>query len=477
MFLNLCYALAVWWLSPWIVWRAIRTGRYRRRFSARLLGPRGRFPPQDQDSSTIRVWFHGVSVGEVHLLTPLVQAFRQRFPSSQIVISASTESGLDEASRKFSDLLVIPWPWDFTWAVERVFDLIQPQLVVLAESELWPNFLQAARRRQVPVCVVNGRISPRTARRWKQWPKLIYRLLLQPVTHFAVQTEVDAQCLRQLGVPPDKVSVTGSVKYDGALQVSPEKTRELAQWLGIPWPKPHLLEAEDVRSPAGPPILWLAGSTHPPEEDIVLRVFAHLRRRYPRLHLLLVPRHPDRFEAVAQLVASTGWTWVRRSRHPQPLSSLPAIVLWDTVGELQAAWGLADVGFVGGSLDGHRGGQSMIEPAAQGVPCIFGPHTWNFREPARQLVERGAAILIHQAADLAPHLEQLLQNPPYRRRMGQIARDFVRSQQGAVQRTLQVLESALATRRPTPTDRGGTRQINPRPISPGLPCARTLNSS
>jgi 3-deoxy-D-manno-octulosonic-acid transferase len=445
MFLNLCYALALWWLFPWLLWRALHTGRYRRWFSSRFLGlvplPRHRL-------TTKCVWFHGVSVGEIHLLIPLVQAFRKRFPDWQIVVSASTDSGLDEAGKRFADLTVIPWPWDFTWAVGRVLDIIQPRLVVLAESELWPNFLQAARRRQIPVCVVNGRISPRTARRWGRWPDLVRRLLLQPITHFAVQNEVYAERLRELGVPSDKISVTGSIKYDGALHHQPEKTQELARWLGVSWPRQHPSEVEDVRSPVGSPILWLAGSTHPPEEEIVLRVFADLRCRYPRLHLLLVPRHPDRFEAVAQLVASTGLTWVRRSRHPQPLASLPAVILWDTIGELQAAWGLADLGFVGGSLDGRRGGQSMIEPAGQGVPCLFGPHVWNFREPAEQLVERGAAILIPHAVDLAPQVEQLLQDPQRRRRMGQIAQEFVRSQQGAVQRTLQVLENVLKPQTP-----------------------------
>lgn len=446
MLLNLCYVLALSCFFPWLLWRFIRTGRYRRHLSSRLLGPvHLRQSPEDSENAGEApiAWFHGVSVGEIHLLVPLVQAFQKRFPHWRVVVSASTESGLDEAARKFSALTVFPWPFDFTWAVQRALDAFQPRLIVLAESELWPNFLDTSRRRHIPVCVVNGRISPRTAARWQRWPALVRRLLLQPVSHFAVQNDADAERLRRLGVPPEKITVTGSIKFDGALYHQPEKTQELARWLGLPWPKPALPEADDPTAPTGPPILWLAGSTHPPEEEIVLRVFADLRRRYPRLHLLLVPRHPDHFEEVAQLVAKSGLSWVRRSRHPQPLTALPAVILWDTIGELQAAWGLADVGFVGGSLDGRRGGQSMIEPAGQGVPCLFGPHVWNFRRVAEQLIEREAAIQVPHAADLEPQLERLLQDPQRRRRMGQRAQDFVRSQQGAVQRTLQVLEGLL----------------------------------
>lgn len=447
MLLNLCYVLALSCFFPWLLWRAIRTGRYRRHLPSRLFGPihlrKGPMVPKSA-AEPPAVWFHGVSVGEIHLLVPLVQAFRKRFPHWRVVVSASTDSGLDEARRTFSDLTVLPWPFDFTWAVQQALDTLQPRLIVLAESELWPNFLDAARRRHIPVCVVNGRISPRTAARWQRWPALVWRLFLKPVSHFVVQSEADAQRLRQLGVPPEKITVTGSIKFDGALHYQPGKTQELARWLGLPWPRPASFAADDPSAPSGPPILWLAGSTHPPEEEIVLRVFADLRRRYPRLHLLLVPRHPDHFEEVAQLVAKTGLSWVRRSRHPQPLAALPAVILWDTIGELQAAWGLADVGFVGGSLDGRRGGQSMIEPAGQGIPCLFGPHVWNFRQAAEQLVERGAAIQVPQAADLEPQLERLLQDPQGRRRMGQIAQEFVRSQQGAVQRTLQVLEKLLS---------------------------------
>lgn len=443
MLLDLCYLLALLFLSPWLLWRAATTGRYRQHLGCRLLG---NYPGWKHDPrSTPTIWFHGVSVGEIHLLVPLIAAFRQHHPGWRIVVSATTESGLAEARRKFADLAVVPWPFDFTWSVRRALAQIQPRLVVLAESELWPNFLQAAHRRAVPICVVNGRLSPRTAARLNRFPALARRLLLQHIARFAVQSEAYAEQLRRFGVSNQRIVVTGSLKYDGALRHDPDAVRRLARWLGLTDTRyAQLLPYRELDQTG--PIIWLAGSTHAPEEEIILRVFADLRRRHPRLHLLLVPRHPDRFETVWKMVTATGLSCLRRSRHTAPLPSLPSVVLWDTVGELHDAWGLADLGFVGGSLDGRRGGQSMIEPAAQGVPCLFGPHVWNFREAARQLVAAGGALQLHSAVELEPQLERLLRDPPRRQQMGLAAYRFVLSQQGAVRRTLQVLDTLISTR-------------------------------
>ena len=191
------------------------------------------------------------------------------------------------------------------------------------------------------------------------------------------------------------------------------------------------------------PVVWLAGSTHAPEESIVLAAFARLRERFPHLRLILVPRHPDRFEEVARLVEQSGLPFVRRSRIAEPLPEMPAVVLLDTLGELGAAWGLADVGFTGGSLDGHRGGQSMIEPAGYGVPCVFGPHVWNFKDAAKRLVEIGGAVMVSDAAALEEELARLIADADLRERMGAAARELVRRQQGATARTLAMLGSVM----------------------------------
>jgi 3-deoxy-D-manno-octulosonic-acid transferase len=369
MLLNLIYLLVLVMLSPWLAWRAISTGRYRRELAAKLFG---RVKVANPLKLPV-VWFHAVSVGEVNLLGTLVAAFRERHPDWLIVISSTTDTGLVEARKRFADLAVIAWPFDFSWAVAAALDAVKPALVVLTESELWPNFLAVAQRRGVPVCVINGRMSPRSFARLQRFRGLARRLLFVKVTCFAVQEEEYAERFRLLGVPDEKLIVTGSVKYDGAAgERDTSRTLALRTALGLSSVTPSL------RHPVTPsPLVWLAGSTHAPEESILLDVFTRLHGRFPHLRLLLVPRHPDRFEEVARLVERSGLPFARRSRITEPLPEMPAVVLLDTLGELGAAWGLADVGFTGGSLDGQRGGQSMIEPAGYGVPCVFGPHVWN----------------------------------------------------------------------------------------------------
>ncbi len=443
LLLDLVYLLALAVLSPWLVWRSVVTGRYRQHLTAKLLGrvavPNLRKQPV--------AWFHAVSVGEVNLLGTLVPAFRKRHHEYLVVVSSTTDTGLAEARRCFPDLTVIAFPFDFSWAVAASLDAVNPTLVVLTESELWPNFLHAAKRRRIPVVVVNARMSPRSFGRLKRVAGLARRLLFANVTRFAVQETEYADRLRLLGVPDAKLVVTGSVKYDGAAgERDTPKTRALASLLASGGresavPTPPEQWAGGHRSPS--PVVWLAGSTHAPEEGIVLGVFARLRTRFPHLRLILVPRHPDRFQEVARLVEASGLPFVRRSAVREPLSEMPAVVLLDTVGELGAAWGLSDVGFTGGSLDGHRGGQSMIEPAGYGVPCVFGPHVWNFKDAARRLVEVGGAVMVSDAAALEAELAKLIASADLRERMGTAARELVRRQQGATARTLDVIDSIL----------------------------------
>lgn len=428
MFLDLVYLLALLMLSPWLLWRAARTGRYRQNLTAKLLGRvRTTDPPQKPVA-----WFHAVSVGEVNLLGTLVPAFRKRHPDWHVVVSSTTDTGLAEATRRFTELDVIAWPFDFTWAVAAALDAVKPSLVVLTESELWPNFLAAAHERNVPVVVVNARMSPRSFRRLKRAAGLARRLLFRHVTKFAVQEADYTARLRQLGVPSAKLVTTGSIKYDGALRTrhTPE-TERLRTLLGLARPTPIA------------PLVLLAGSTHAPEEALVLGVFANLRVRFPHLKLLLVPRHPDRFEEVSRLVEASRLPFVRRSTVIAPLTDTPSVILLDTVGELGAAWGLADVGFTGGSLDGVRGGQSMIEPAGYGVPCVFGPHVWNFRDAAKRLVETGGAVMVPDVIALEAELTKLISDSDLRVRMGLLARELVQRQQGATLHTLDVLDSVI----------------------------------
>ena len=415
------FVLAV--LSPWLLWRGLRTGRYRTDMRAKLLGDVPTLPPGEPV-----VWFHGVSVGEVHLLTTLVAAYRRRHPSRRVVVSATTDTGLAEARTRFADCTVVPFPFDFSFAAGRAIARLKPGLIVLAESELWPNFLAVAARRGVPVAVVNGRMSPRSFARLSRVARPARWLLYRHVKLLAMQSDDYAARLKLLGVPAAKIVVTGSVKYDGAAaDRDTPKARELRRLLAVP---------------VGVPVL-VVGSTHAPEEAILLDVFRRLRERTPALRMVLVPRHPDRFEEVAALVAASGFDWHRRSRIATPLGAMPAVILLDTIGELGAAWSLATVGFTGGSLDGRRGGQSMIEPAGYGVPTTFGPHVWNFRDAARSLVEVGGAVVARDAAELVGVVERWLHDEAARSTAGAAARAFVVAQRGATGRTLDALDGLL----------------------------------
>jgi 3-deoxy-D-manno-octulosonic-acid transferase len=418
--LNAVYLLALLLLSPWLLWRALRTGRYRKGLEDKLRGLRGSFPPG-------AVWFHGVSVGEVHLLRQLIAAFRRRNPDRACVVSASTDTGLDEARKCFPDLAVFAFPFDFSWAVRRSLLAVAPSLVVLAEGEIWPNFLLACRKLGVPVAVVNGRMSPRSRRRYGRlaW---IARPLFRSLDLLAVQTQEYAAAVRALGAPPERVHVTGNVKYDGvSTDRANPRTGELRRLLSV-----------------GPDdLVWIAGSTQAPEEEIVVGIYQRLRADFPGLRLFLVPRQKDRFDEVARLLERSGLAFARRSAGTGLGAS---VVLVDTIGELGALWGLADVAFVGGSLDGRRGGQNMIEPAACGAAVVFGPHVWNFADAATRLLEAGGACQVHDGAGLEGVVRRLLGDREERQRRGTAARDFVLSQQGATERTVVLLEDLLHRR-------------------------------
>jgi 3-deoxy-D-manno-octulosonic-acid transferase len=438
--LNCLYGLALLLLSPWLVYRAIATGRYRRGLWAKLTGRVGLSPcPRVPASPRRRVWFHGVSVGEVHLLRQVVAAFRKQHPACECVISTTTETGYDEAHKHFPDCAVVFWPFDFSWTVRRALAEIQPRLVVLAEGEIWPNFLIAAQQQAIPVAVINARMSPTSLARYRLLGPLV-RKRLQWVRLILAQNEDYAAAYRALGAAPDAVIVTGNVKYDG---VSGERdnprTTELRRLLGV--------QPNDL--------VWIAGSTQAPEEQIAMAIFARLKTIHPHLRLFIVPRHRERFDDVARLLEQSGLPWARRSQlpHPSPLtphhSSLtphpsPPVVLVDTMGELDALWGLADIAFVGGSLDGQRGGQNMIQPAAYGAAVLFGPHVWNFREATIRLLESHAAIQVADAGELEAAVDRLCTDADERRRLGEAARQLVRRQQGATARTVALLDRLLA---------------------------------
>jgi 3-deoxy-D-manno-octulosonic-acid transferase len=425
--LDALYLIGLLFLSPWLVYKALSTGKYRRGLRQKLLGSTHPLTPSPPHPV---IWFHGVSVGEIHLLRNVVNRYRQRHPDHECVISTTTDTGYSEACMHFADLPVFYWPFDFSWAVRRALREVRPSLVVLAEGELWPNFLFEARRQGVPVAVINGRMSPRSARRYQRLGPLAGKVM-RSVSVFAAQTEEYAANYRALGA--ENVHVTGSVKYDGVEGNRDNlKTRDLRRLLAV--------RDDDL--------VWIAGSTQAPEEEIVLDIYRRIQDEHPDLRLMLVPRQKERFDEVAALLRRSEVPFLRRTentRSPHLVTPSPPhpVILVDTIGELSALWGLADLAYVGGSLDGKRGGQNMIEPAAYGAAVVFGPHVWNFKETAARLVEAEAAIQIADAHTLEDAVRELFSDRELREELGTAARVFVRQQQGATERTLAALDRLL----------------------------------
>jgi len=423
--LNLVYLLLILAAAPWLVYTAIRKGKYREGYAAKLLG---RVPRRASEKTC--VWLHAVSVGEVNLLAPLIREIERQRPDWECVISTTTMTGMALARKKYAHLTVFYCPLDFSWAVAAAMRRVRPDVLVLAELELWPNLIRAAGRFGARVAVINGRLSEHSFRGYRRIRPLVGRLMKQ-IDLVAVQDETYAERFRALGTPAAAVQVTGSMKYDGAqTDRNNPATRRLCRLAGF---------SEDD-------VVLLAGSTQEPEETVALDVYRQLSPDWPRLRLVLVPRHPDRFPAVARLLDTSGIPWQRRteleSEGPNPAAR---VLLVDVVGELGAWWGTAGIAFVGGSL-GDRGGQNMIEPAAYGAAVCFGPNTRNFRDVVSSMLAHDAAVAVADGRQLARFVRRCLEDPDYAAALGDRARSLVLRQLGASRRTFDLL-AALVERR------------------------------
>jgi 3-deoxy-D-manno-octulosonic-acid transferase len=427
--LNVVYALLILLASPWLVYQAIRKGKYREGFAEKFLGriPRRAGAASGTDEKRPCLWLHAVSVGEVNLLATLLAEIARRRPDWECVVSTTTMTGMALARKKYPHLTVFYCPLDFSWAVREAIRRIRPDLLVLAELELWPNLVRAAREQGARVAIVNGRLGERSFRGYGRIRPLVAAVLRQ-IDAVAAQDETYAQRFRALGAWPETVHVTGSLKYDGA---QTDRNNAATRRLG------------DLAGFAPDDVVFLAGSTQEPEEAFALSAFEQLRAAHPKLRLVLVPRHPDRFDDVARLLDQSGIAWQRRTRleteGPRPEAR---VLLVDVVGELGAWWGTAHVAFVGGSL-GNRGGQNMIEPAAYGAAVSFGPNTWNFRDIVATMLARDAAVVAADGESIAAFLRRCLEDPSYAAGLGERARSVVAEQLGATARTFDLLEPLI----------------------------------
>jgi 3-deoxy-D-manno-octulosonic-acid transferase len=422
-FYNLAMLAALVLGAPWWLWKMATTHKYREGLMERL----GRVPIRLRPAKPV-IWLHAVSVGEVLAVSRLVSELDRAFPGHQLVISTTTRTGQALARERFGANRVFYCPLDLPSAVSAYLNVLQPKLFILAETEFWPNLLSGCYRRGIPVAVVNARISDRS------WPRYLrLRSLWQPfLSHLSAvlaQSDTDAERLKAIGCSSERVSVAGNLKFDVRAAGEAEATVQLRAL------------APGLR-------FVVAGSTLEGEEAALIEAWPRLLEADPQLVLVLAPRHPERFAAVAALLDHTGISWLKRSDwQASPRQKIQAlspgkIVLLDTIGELASVYSLASVSFVGGSLI-PVGGHNPLEPAQFSVPIIMGPHFTNFRAIVDDLLAH-QALRIVTADELASVLVELLQNRPAAVAMGARARRVFEQQAGATERCLQALQQLMA---------------------------------
>ena len=415
------FLLAFLVYSPVLLWRIAFDRRYRKGFRERM-----GFVPRHRGDRPV-VWIHGVSVGEVKAASNFIAQLRRQRPDLQLVVSATTPNGHLVARQEYKDLPVVFYPLDFGRFPARAIERIRPRCVLLMELEIWPNFLQAARKRSVPVAVINGRISERTFKGYRLARGLLPQLDL--ISSYCVQDRAYQKRLLDLGVDPARVHVTGNMKYDSVVMgMNQDAARHLRPWL----------------APAGQLVL-VAGSTHADEELWVYEALqAAAQGLAAGVRAVLVPRHPERAAAIAEQLVAAGAEVVRWSSCGEVLPPLVAgaVVLVDTIGQLQRFYVACDLAFVGGSLIPH-GGQNMLEPAAQGRATVFGPHTTNFRRDVELLLAADAVVQVADRTALVAALRQLLRDAGRRAELGANAQRVIAENQGATARTLELTAGLL----------------------------------
>ncbi|SFH58936.1 3-deoxy-D-manno-octulosonic-acid transferase [Modicisalibacter xianhensis] len=420
------YSGALYTLSP-LIWRRVWREQVPTHPRLERLG----HVPESNDPT---LWLHAASVGEVIAARPLIEALRRRYPAHQLVVTTMTATGAERVEALFKGEVTHHFvPLDFPGAARRFVHTLAPELAIFFETELWPNLLEACHRRGVPVAVVNGRLSARAMRGYRRLGALMANALAK-VDWLAAKSSEDAERFRELGMPGERLDVVGSLKFD--IDADDRMSGE----------------SEHLRASFGPRPVWTAASTHPGEDEQVLMAHRRVRERYPDALLILVPRHPQRFDDVAELCRERGETLARRSRS-EPVQDKTTVYLGDTMGELMRLYGTTDVAFVGGSLV-PVGGHNLLEPAILGVPVLSGPELANFSDVAEVLRSADALVDVADAEALGEAVSALLAAPDERRRRGEAAKAAVMAQRGALARTLAGLAKLLPGDAETPLPDG-----------------------
>lgn len=412
------YSAALILLSP-LIWRRVWREQLPGRSRAERLGMLP--PPADKRP---RIWLHCASVGEVIAARPLIRELRIRHPDHRLVVSTMTATGAERVAALVEDVpeteTVAPLSHvfvalDFPLCAQRFIDQLAPELAIFFETELWPNLLHACSKRRIPIAVVNGRMSLSAYRGYRRLRWLMADALGR-VDWLAAKSEADAERFESLGMSPSHVQVVGSMKFDMSVD---DGTRKVS---------------EDLHTSIGHRPVWVAGSTHHGEDELVLKAHARVRERFEDALLVIVPRHPQRFDEVAELCQQAGFTTVRRSRGRTP-SAKAQVYLGDTMGELLVLYGTADLAFVGGSLV-PVGGHNLLEPAVMGVPVVTGPELANFEDVAEALRDAGALVEVADGDELSERVIALLEDAEQCKRLSEAGLLVIETHRGALEATL-----------------------------------------
>jgi 3-deoxy-D-manno-octulosonic-acid transferase len=420
----LAYSFLLYLLVPFVLlrllWLGSRNPEYLRRWRERF----GR--PLRVNGDRPVLLLHAVSVGEVLAAKPLLHRLVARHPAYRIIITTTTPTGAMTVRQSFGESVEhLYFPYDLPAAVGCFLDRVRPDAVLVMETEIWPNFFAACRKRGVPLALVNARMSERSAAGYARVPGIIGDTLRIPVL-IAAQSDADARRLRELGADPGRIVVCGNLKYDIRF---PPSIREQG------------LALRRIFSASRP--VWIAASTHEGEERVVLEAFATVRTEQPGCLLVLAPRHPERFDRVEALCGKAGFTTIRRTAQPARCDPEVDVYLLDTLGELPVLYASADVAFVGGSLTPH-GGHNLLEPASLGLPLLSGPHLFNFADAAERLTEAGALHIVRDARELAATLLKMLGDANLRHEAGERARREYLKNQGSADLVMEGLRPMLS---------------------------------